>query len=118
MRGKAIPMTSRVRAELLGEPWFSMKPERIWTKQFEGYLYSDPALKPKLGRPAGIRVTLPGKEAKVVPEQKTKTVSAEPEIACQTSESTFQTIPSSVSDAGVKKFIVKMPTQRQAKEKE
>lgn len=118
VRGKAIPMTSRVRAELLGEPWFSMKPERIWTKQFEGYLYSDPALKPKLGRPAGIRVTLPGKEAKVVPEQKTKTVSAEPEIACQTSESTFQTIPSSVSDAGVKKFIVKMPTQRQAKEKE
>ncbi|KAH8118667.1 hypothetical protein DFH11DRAFT_1723530 [Phellopilus nigrolimitatus] len=47
-------------------PWYAMKPERVWTKQFEGFLHLDPALKPKPGRGAGFRVRLPGKGVEVV----------------------------------------------------
>lgn len=46
--------------------WFAMKPERIWTKQFEGFLYFDPELKPKPGNSAAYRVSLPGKAAEVI----------------------------------------------------
>ncbi|CCM00179.1 uncharacterized protein FIBRA_02207 [Fibroporia radiculosa] len=43
-----------------GRPWFAMKPERMWTKQHEGFLYFDPALKPRPGQGPGFRVKLPG----------------------------------------------------------
>ncbi|KAF8515001.1 hypothetical protein JB92DRAFT_93839 [Gautieria morchelliformis] len=43
-------------------PWFAMKPERVWTKQFDGYLYFEPQLKPvhSQGIGQGVRIKLPG----------------------------------------------------------
>ncbi|KZT71490.1 hypothetical protein DAEQUDRAFT_809817 [Daedalea quercina L-15889] len=46
--------------------WFAMKPERMWTKQHEAFLYLDPALKPRPGMGPGYRVKLPGGEDLVV----------------------------------------------------
>jgi CASC3/Barentsz eIF4AIII binding len=42
-------------------PWFSMKPERVWTKQFDGYLYFEADLKPvhNQGIGQGVRIKLP-----------------------------------------------------------
>ncbi|KAJ7930582.1 hypothetical protein B0H13DRAFT_2532907 [Mycena leptocephala] len=37
-----------------------MKPERLWTKQHDAFLYFDPALKPRSGQPPGVCVRLPG----------------------------------------------------------
>ena len=43
-------------------PWFAMKPERVWTKQFDGYLYFEARLKPvpNQGIGQGVRIKLPG----------------------------------------------------------
>ncbi|KAG6861577.1 hypothetical protein C0995_014873 [Termitomyces sp. Mi166 len=52
-----------------GRIWFAQKPDKMWTKQHEGYLYfaTDPALRPTSGQGQGIHVKLPGgTEAKVV----------------------------------------------------
>ena len=46
--------------------WFVMKPERMWTKQHEAFLYFDTALKPRPGMGPGYRVKLPGTEDQVV----------------------------------------------------
>ena len=47
-------------------PWFSMKPERVWTKQFDGYLYFEAQLKPvhNQGLGQGVRVKLPKQKDK------------------------------------------------------
>ncbi|KAJ7437834.1 hypothetical protein B0H11DRAFT_2359450 [Mycena galericulata] len=41
-------------------PWYAMKPEHPWTKQHDAFLYLDPALRPRPGHPAALRVRLPG----------------------------------------------------------
>ncbi|KAI0727353.1 hypothetical protein C8Q72DRAFT_996639 [Fomitopsis betulina] len=46
--------------------WFAMKPERMWTKQHEAFLYFDMALKPRPGMGPGYRVKLPGTEDQVI----------------------------------------------------
>lgn len=42
-------------------PWFAMKPERVWTKQSENYLFMDSQLKPMYnqGLGQGVRIKLP-----------------------------------------------------------
>ncbi|THH11917.1 hypothetical protein EW145_g341 [Phellinidium pouzarii] len=82
--------------------WFAMKPERIWTKQFEGFLYLDPTLKPKPGRPAGFRVSLPGKGTEVI---RASAPVAQEEPAALRSQA-----PSEATDAGAgKRIVVKVP---------
>ncbi|KAF7352471.1 Btz domain-containing protein [Mycena venus] len=49
-----------------GRIWFTMKPEHMWTKQHDAFLYFDPALKPRPGQPPGVRVRLPGGAATIV----------------------------------------------------
>ncbi|KAI0940089.1 hypothetical protein AcW1_004901 [Taiwanofungus camphoratus] len=51
---------------LAGRPWFAMKPERMWTKQHDAFLYFDPMLKPRLGQGPGFRVKLPGGREQVI----------------------------------------------------
>jgi len=41
-------------------PWYAQKPERVWTKQLDGFLHFDSALKPRLGQGQGYRVKLTG----------------------------------------------------------
>ncbi|KAJ6538450.1 hypothetical protein DFH09DRAFT_1323691 [Mycena vulgaris] len=43
-----------------GRTWFTMKPEHMWTKQHDAFLFFDPALKARPGHPPGVRVRLPG----------------------------------------------------------
>ncbi|OCH95941.1 hypothetical protein OBBRIDRAFT_445996 [Obba rivulosa] len=50
----------------VNRPWYAMKPERVWTKQHEAFLYFDLALKPRPGMGQGYRVKLPGKEEEVI----------------------------------------------------
>lgn len=47
-------------------PWYAQKPERVWTKQLDGFLHFDSALKPRLGQGQGYRVKLVGSKEKVV----------------------------------------------------
>jgi hypothetical protein len=49
-----------------GRTWFAMKPERVWTKQHDGFLHVDPALKPRPGQGQGISVKLPGTAGQVI----------------------------------------------------
>lgn len=82
---------------------FVMKPELMWTKQHEAFLYFDPTLKPKSGHGAGYRVKLPGEQTHVVRAGPTPR-------APQTSMPKFEG-----SDAGEKYFVVRLP-QRAGKE--
>lgn len=49
-----------------GRPWYAMKPEKVWTKQHETFLYFDPSLKPRQGQGPGLRIKLPGKPEQVI----------------------------------------------------
>ncbi|GLB34096.1 putative CASC3/Barentsz eIF4AIII binding protein [Lyophyllum shimeji] len=66
-RGGYINSSGRSSANS-GRIWFPMKPELMWTKQHEGFLYfeTDPSLKPRQGQGQGFLVKLPGIQAKVV----------------------------------------------------
>ncbi|KAF8213942.1 hypothetical protein K438DRAFT_1802600 [Mycena galopus ATCC 62051] len=72
MRGSPLRGSPSLRARGMppgrvpGRVWFTMKPEHMWTKQHDAFLYFDPALKPRPGQPAGVRVRLPGGAATVV----------------------------------------------------
>jgi len=45
---------------------FAMKPELMWTKQHEAFLYFDSTLKPRPGQVPGFRVRLPGHQLQVI----------------------------------------------------
>ncbi|KAJ7213731.1 hypothetical protein B0H12DRAFT_1155775 [Mycena haematopus] len=72
MRGSPLRGSPSLRARGMlpgrvpGRIWFAMKPEHMWTKQHDAFLYFDPALKPRPGQPPGVRVRLPGGEASIV----------------------------------------------------
>jgi hypothetical protein len=60
--------TARAQAQAVaqGRPWFAKKPERIWTKQFDGFLYVDPELKSG-GKGQSIRVRIKPGTSTIVP---------------------------------------------------
>ncbi|KAF5321644.1 hypothetical protein D9619_000574 [Psilocybe cf. subviscida] len=96
-----------------GKVRFAMKPEHVWTKQHEAFLYFDPSLKPRAGQGAGFRVKLPGKSPQVIrtPVQvQTSTSSSAPEAS--TSKMTAEG-----SDSGDKYYVVRLP-HRAGKERE
>ncbi|KAF9006647.1 hypothetical protein BDQ17DRAFT_1352135 [Cyathus striatus] len=66
-RGGGFSPRSRGGSPLLppGRVWYAQKPELMWTKQHEAFLYFDTSLKPRPGQPGGIRVKLPGKETQL-----------------------------------------------------
>lgn len=71
VRGRFTPSPRHSNVALpfappVGRTWFAMKPERVWTKQHDGFLYVDPALKPRPGLGQGINVKLPGTTGQVV----------------------------------------------------
>ena len=45
---------------------FAMKPELMWTKQHEAFLYFDTAMKARPGQGPGFRVRLPGRQSQVI----------------------------------------------------
>lgn len=64
-----INPTARAQAQAAaqGRPWFAKKPERIWTKQFDGFLYAEPELKSSSGKAQSIRIRLRSDQSLVVP---------------------------------------------------
>jgi hypothetical protein len=86
-----------------GRPWFTMRPECAWTKQHEGFLYFDPALKPRSGLGPGLRVRLPGTKVQVI--------RAPPGAPSSTRETTSKPSGSIAagSEEGEKSFVVRLP---------
>ncbi|KAJ7167568.1 hypothetical protein C8R46DRAFT_1269636 [Mycena filopes] len=62
LRGRGGPPANRQP----GRIWYTMKPDHMWTKQHDAFLYFDPALKPRPGQPPGVRVRLPGQASAIV----------------------------------------------------
>ncbi|OJT05382.1 hypothetical protein TRAPUB_3823 [Trametes pubescens] len=110
-RSDAITPTSSQRplsSASMGERvWYAQKPERMWTKQNDIFLYNDAATKPRPGVGPGVRVKLPGaKDSSIVrlPPRKHTHPSDKHEPA------------SSAQDEGEKAFTVRLPP-RAGKEK-
>jgi hypothetical protein len=85
-----------------GRTWFAMKPERVWTKQHDGFLHVDPALKPRPGQGQGIKVKLPGKTVHVV-RAPSGSLDASKLSAAKSSSSVVG------SDDGERLFVVRIP---------
>ncbi|KAF8640091.1 hypothetical protein AX17_001329 [Amanita inopinata Kibby_2008] len=49
-----------------GRVWYAMKPELMWTKQHEAFLFFDAFSKPRKGQGPSYRIRLPGSEVHVV----------------------------------------------------
>ncbi|KAG1735750.1 uncharacterized protein EDB91DRAFT_1144035 [Suillus paluster] len=88
-----------------GRTWYAMKPELVWTKHHEGFLYFDPALKPRGGQGPGYRVKLSGKEGQVIRSSARPSRAAGPALSVNA--------PSETSE---KTFVVRLP-KRAGKEK-
>lgn len=64
-RGGFSPSSPRP-SHPIDRPWYAQKPERVWTKQLDGFLHFDSTLKPRLGQGQGYRVKLAGSKEKVI----------------------------------------------------
>ncbi|KAG5220297.1 1-cys peroxiredoxin [Salix suchowensis] len=82
-----------------------MKPERPFTKQQEGFLYLDPALKPRHNQGFGIRVKLPGSHGLVIrtPLNPASSAAAKPARA--------PPVSANVSEYDAKHLVVRLPTR-------
>ncbi|KAH7887345.1 hypothetical protein F5I97DRAFT_1951126 [Phlebopus sp. FC_14] len=87
-----------------GRTWYVMKPERVWTKQHEAFLYFDPAFKPRPGVGPGYRVKLSNKTAQVV--------RGPVGVSQRSVETTVSSRPPSSED-GDKAFIVRLPKRKE-----
>lgn len=58
----AFTARARVNSD---RPWFTMKPERAWTKQHDGFLHFDTTSNQKRGHITTIRVHLPGRPSAI-----------------------------------------------------
>ncbi|KAF8838369.1 hypothetical protein BDN67DRAFT_971651 [Paxillus ammoniavirescens] len=89
-----------------GKIWYAMKPERVWTKQHEAFLFLDSTLKPRPGVGAGYRVKLSASEAQIIrgPVQTPRRPAGD---SCS---------PARTSEEGERNFIVRLP-KRTGKEK-
>ncbi|KAI0832678.1 hypothetical protein BC628DRAFT_339604 [Trametes gibbosa] len=105
-RGSApSPSTSHHQASSnvsMGERvWYPQKPERMWTKQHDIFLYHDAVTKARTGAGPGVRVKLPGRKQPSIVRLPPR---AQPSRSSNVPEST-----SSVQDDGEKSFTVRLP---------
>ncbi|KAF9651752.1 hypothetical protein BDM02DRAFT_3110210 [Thelephora ganbajun] len=109
-RGGFSPSSPRP-SHPIDRPWYAQKPERVWTKQLDGFLHFNSTLKPKLGQGQGYRVKLAG-------PSKEKVVRVSPEVhATQTMDRTNPTAAATdnVSSPAVenKTVTVRLPTLKE-----
>ncbi|GBE79872.1 predicted protein [Sparassis crispa] len=90
-----------------GRIWYAMKPERMWTKQHDAFLYFDTSLKPRPGQGPGYRVKVPGGKEEIVR-------AAPRRFGASSSAATAQA--SSSQDDGERQFTVRLP-RKAGKEK-
>ena len=112
-RGGFTPSPTRPNTGLPFAPrtWFAMKPERVWTKQHDGFLHVDPALKPRPGQGQGIKVRLPGAAGHVVRVPPGSPDASKASVAKVSTSSVIG------SDDGERLFMVRIP-KRVGKEKQ
>lgn len=105
--GVASPVAGLSRAGQRPDPssipvWYAMKPEKMWTKHADNFLYFEHAFRPRPGDTPGFRVKLPGHAAGQVVRPKkvySKATSQEP----MTSSS------SSPTEESERHFVVRIP---------
>ncbi|KAF8914249.1 hypothetical protein CPB84DRAFT_1758817, partial [Gymnopilus junonius] len=110
-RGRfASPTTSHNTSlsTLPGRVRFAMKPELMWTKQHEAFLYFDSTLKPRPGHGPSFRIKIPGHESGIVRTPSVPRASPQPSTS---------KVGTDGSEAGDKYFVVRLP-KRAGKERE
>ena len=80
--------------------WYAQKPDKMWTKQHDIFLYSDMATKPRPGVGQGVRVKLPGSKAPLI-------VRLPPKSALRSSENADE---ASATPADDKVIVVRIPS--------
>ncbi|KAF5358999.1 hypothetical protein D9758_004883 [Tetrapyrgos nigripes] len=108
-------MSSRGRGMSHGHPpdrvWYAMKPEFMWTKQHDSFLYTDSHPKSRPNQTSGVRVKLPGakKEAVVEVKANSSTVKPATELAAPAASSS-----AAGSDVGERSLVVRLPKREPA----
>ena len=75
-RGNTIPSAggqprAGLRTDLSSNAvWYTMKPEKVWTKRADNFLYSESALRSRAAETQSIHIKLPGHEGRQVVRQK------------------------------------------------
>ncbi|KAJ3719510.1 hypothetical protein C8R42DRAFT_723176 [Lentinula raphanica] len=101
--GRAAFSTPFKTRQIQSDPnrvWFLKKPEHMWTKQAESFLFSDPSFKQRGGHSASVRVKLPN--------QKTAPIRVPLMLSSQASTSKH-TPPNPDSEAGDRSPVVRIP---------
>ncbi|RPD66916.1 hypothetical protein L226DRAFT_498624 [Lentinus tigrinus ALCF2SS1-7] len=94
--------------------WYAQKPERMWTKQHDIFLYSDLATKPRPGVGPGVRVKLPGGKTPLIvrlpPRSAAARASGQPEevhpVLADTDKPIVVRIPAALGKASASEDIV------------
>ena len=84
--------------------WYIMKPEKVWTKHADNFLYFEPALRPRPGEAPGIRIKLPGNPGGQLVRQKRPQYKADSQGPAPCSESV---------DGEERQFVVRIPAPAQ-----
>ena len=111
-RQRAVPPTPfNLRPVGRDGTWYAMKPERVFTKMADGFLYFDPALKSRPDRKGGFRISIPGKTMEVVsapkPSVRIKASAAEAQVSSETVSSVEQD----------KRYVVRLPIAKMSDKK-
>ena len=90
--------------------WFAMKPEKVWTKHTDTFLYFDSVLRARPGQGAGLRVKLPGATGQVVRSRRYSQAASSSHIAPVSASTTV------AHEEPDRQFIVHIPRATAAKE--
>ncbi|KAI9000769.1 hypothetical protein BD414DRAFT_472688 [Trametes punicea] len=84
--------------------WYIQKPEKVWTKQHDIFLYHDIATKPRPGLGPGVRVKLPGSKEPAI-------IRLPPRIFAEGAADESEAVTSLTQDEGDKSFTVRLPVR-------
>lgn len=107
-RGGGVPATSRAGPRVdPSDPssmpvWYVQKPEKMWTKHADNFLYFEQVARSRQGESRSIRVRLPGETEPQVVRQKTSPAKPTP----STATASMSTAP---AEEGERQFVVRIP---------
>ncbi|KAI0686004.1 hypothetical protein BC835DRAFT_1408672 [Cytidiella melzeri] len=88
-------------------PWFAMKPEKMWTKNADTFLYMEAAPRLRQRQSGVVRIKLPGRTAQVLRPQKPAHFA---ESATSTPGPTASSSTTLSADDAERHFVVRFPT--------
>ncbi|KIP12895.1 hypothetical protein PHLGIDRAFT_138691 [Phlebiopsis gigantea 11061_1 CR5-6] len=86
--------------------WYIMKPEKVWTKHADNFLYFEPILRPRPGEAPGIRIKLPGYTAGQLVRQRRPHP--------KTDSQSHAPLSSELVDDEERQFVVRIPAPARA----